>query len=102
MARILGALVAGLLPATLAPALPAYAGQSEPVLPPTGGDFQLGGVRDVPDRVDVVVRDRRADPPADTYHVCYVNGFQTQQWDGTVVGYDVALAPHGTRRRRRS
>ena len=47
---------------------------------PTGTDidYQLGGVRDVPDRVGIVVRDRRAAPLVDTYNVCYVNGFQTQ------------------------
>ena len=41
-------------------------------------DYQLGGVRDVPARVGIVVRDRAADPLPDHYNVCYVNGFQTQ------------------------
>ncbi len=40
-------------------------------------DYQLGGVRDVPDRVGTVVRDRTA-APAGGYDVCYVNAFQTQ------------------------
>ncbi len=42
-------------------------------------DYQLGGVWDgVPDRVGIVVRDRKAAPLAQRYNVCYVNGFQTQ------------------------
>jgi hypothetical protein len=41
-------------------------------------DYQLGGVRDVPDSVGIVVRDRTAQPLAGRYNVCYVNGFQTQ------------------------
>lgn len=47
---------------------------------PTGTDvdYQLGGVRSVPDYVGVVVRDRRASPAEGRYNVCYVNGFQTQ------------------------
>ncbi|MGB0099974.1 MAG: endo alpha-1,4 polygalactosaminidase [Nocardioides sp.] len=47
---------------------------------PTGTDvdYQLGGVRPVPDRVGIVVRDREAAPVAGVYNVCYVNGFQTQ------------------------
>ncbi|WP_432479597.1 endo alpha-1,4 polygalactosaminidase [Nocardioides sp. GXQ0305] len=60
---------------------PALAGEVAPAPPPTGvaWDYQLGGVRAVPDEVDVVVRDRRAEPLAgDVYDVCYVNGFQTQ------------------------
>ena len=50
------------------------------VLPmPVGvrADYQIGGVRDVPDDVGIVVRDRRAEP-AGVYDVCYVNAFQTQ------------------------
>lgn len=51
------------------------------VVPPPVGvdvDYQLGGVRSVPDRVGIVVRDRKAEPLAGRYNVCYVNGFQTQ------------------------
>ena len=40
-------------------------------------DYQLGGARDVPRTVGIVVRDRRAEPIG-RYDVCYVNGFQTQ------------------------
>lgn len=49
-------------------------------LPPTDTrfDYQLGGVRDVPDDVGVVARDRTADPLEGVYNICYVNGFQTQ------------------------
>ena len=41
-------------------------------------DYQLGGVRSVPPRVGIVVRDRNAKPLAGHYNICYVNGFQTQ------------------------
>ncbi|MCH1868845.1 endo alpha-1,4 polygalactosaminidase [Nocardioides sp. CFH 31398] len=43
-------------------------------------DYQIGGVRGVPDDVHVVVRDREAPPVerGDVYDVCYVNAFQTQ------------------------
>ena len=41
-------------------------------------DDQLGGVRSVPSRVGIVVRDRTAKPLAGRYNICYVNGFQTQ------------------------
>ncbi len=41
-------------------------------------DYQLGGVRSVPERVGIVVRDRTAKPLAGHYNICYVNGFQTQ------------------------
>ena len=49
-------------------------------LPPVGTDvgYQLGGSRDVPRHVGIVVRDREAAPTSDRYDVCYVNGFQTQ------------------------
>lgn len=44
----------------------------------TDVDYQLGGARDVPDFVGIVVRDRNAAPLEGRYNVCYVNGFQTQ------------------------
>ena len=77
-------LVAAVLVVTPAPAStarpdpPRAAGVT--ALPPTGvdWDYQLGGDRPVPDRVGVVVRDRRSEPVAGLYNVCYVNGFQTQ------------------------
>lgn len=48
---------------------------------PTGVDvdYQLGGARDVPERVGIVVRDRETTPAEGRYNVCYVNGFQTQE-----------------------
>ncbi|WP_319804077.1 endo alpha-1,4 polygalactosaminidase [Nocardioides dongkuii] len=56
-------------------AAPAYAVEQLPV--GTDVDYQLGGVRAVPDRVGIVVRDR-TEAPTGRYDVCYVNGFQTQ------------------------
>ncbi len=70
-------MVLGLLLLAVTPA----SGAAAPVRPlPTGTavDYQLGGVRDVPEQVGIVVRDRRAPPAAGRYSVCYVNGFQTQ------------------------
>jgi hypothetical protein len=61
--------------------LPSAAATASPVDPlPTGTtfDYQLGGVRSVPDSVGIVVRDRTAPPLPGRYNVCYVNGFQTQ------------------------
>lgn len=50
------------------------------LLPPVGGqpDYQLGEAYDPPAGVDIVARDRTADPVGDAYSICYVNGFQTQ------------------------
>jgi hypothetical protein len=56
-------------------AAPSYAFEELPV--GTHVDYQLGGNRDVPDDVGIVVRDREA-APAGRYDICYVNGFQTQ------------------------
>jgi hypothetical protein len=49
-------------------------------LPPAGAvpDYQLGGAYEPAAEVGVVGRDREADPAADVYSICYVNGFQTQ------------------------
>ena len=49
-------------------------------LPPTGGglDYQLGEAYPPEPDVDVLVRDRTAEPEPGAYSVCYVNGFQTQ------------------------
>lgn len=63
---------------------------SASVAPPPAGarfDYQLGGAYPLADGVDLVVRDRRADPEPGAYSVCYVNAFQTQpgeeaEWDG--------------------
>ena len=79
MTRVLRAGLAALL-TVVGLSLPAVAGSTEPLLPPTGvdWDYQLGGARAVPESVGVVVRDRRAEPVPGRYNVCYVNGFQTQ------------------------
>lgn len=68
------------------PAVPAaVAGGVVPEVTPfpvgSDADYQLGGPRDVPARVGIVVRDRaeKPTPPAEgRYDVCYVNAFQTQ------------------------
>src|SRR4051794_3285424 len=88
-------LVLGVLLAIGAFAVPAAA-----VTPPPSGadvDYQLGGVRPVPARVGIVVRDREARPVPGRYNVCYVNGFQTQPgerpvWRGHA---DLVLRDHG-------
>ena len=68
-----------LLVVALAVALasPAYA-DVEPLPVGTDVDYQLGGAKAMPPHVGILVRDRRADPAAGRYNVCYVNGFQTQ------------------------
>ena len=50
------------------------------VLPPIDGDldYQLGGAYPPPAGVQIVARDRTAQPAAGLYNVCYVNGFQVQ------------------------
>jgi hypothetical protein len=65
---------------------------AEVLLPPAGGtpDYQLGAAYPPAAAVDIVVRDRSADPAPDVYSICYVNGFQTQpgevdQWSGELV-----------------
>jgi hypothetical protein len=62
---------------------PAAAAEPAPGLPSdTDVDYQLGGAWDeVPAHVGIVVRDRKAEPLADRFNVCYVNGFQTQPDD---------------------
>ncbi len=78
--RIRTLLVLGLVAVLAATVAPSYAG-TVVQLPPAGTDFdyQLGGVRPVPGRVGIVVRDRGAEPLQGRYNVCYVNGFQTQE-----------------------
>ena len=67
-------------------ALLTLAGPAAAVEPPpldTDVDYQLGGAAAMPAHVGIVVRDRRAEPAAGRYNICYVNGFQTQpdeQW----------------------
>ncbi len=49
-------------------------------LPPTAGvlDYQLGAAYPPEDHVQIVARDRSADPAGGLYSICYLNGFQTQ------------------------
>jgi hypothetical protein len=56
---------------------------SGPVPPPAGAgfDYQLGGAYDPPAGAGIVVRDSTAQPVADSYSICYLNGFQTQPAD---------------------
>jgi len=50
-------------------------------LPPlnAGLDYQLGGPYTPAASVKIVSRDRKAQPAAGLYNICYVNGFQAQQ-----------------------
>ncbi len=62
-------------------ALLTLAGPAAAVEPPpldTDVDYQLGGAAAMPAHVGILVRDRRAEPAAGRYNICYVNGFQTQ------------------------
>jgi len=49
-------------------------------LPPanTQFDYQIGGAYTPLSEVDIVDRDRNAEPVAGKYNICYVNAFQTQ------------------------
>jgi hypothetical protein len=58
-------------------AAPSYA-DVEPLPSGTDVDYQLGGPKQLPAHVGIVVRDRTEKPAAGRYNVCYVNGFQTQ------------------------
>ncbi|MFS0714807.1 endo alpha-1,4 polygalactosaminidase [Microbacterium sp. 2P01SA-2] len=62
------------------------------VLPPVGGkpDYQLGGAYPPGVDVEIVGRDRTAEPAPGRYSICYVNGFQTQPaerdlWDADLL-----------------
>jgi hypothetical protein len=65
--------------ASMAVVVPAAAEPGPLFDPAADVDYQLGGEWDaVPVEVGIVVRDRKAEPLAERYNVCYVNGFQTQ------------------------
>ena len=66
------------MPLSAAAASPPTGDEPRPLPVGTDVDYQLGGVRPVPDRVGIVVRDRVAAPVPGRYNVCYVNGFQSQ------------------------
>jgi hypothetical protein len=53
------------------------------LLPPANGqfDYQLGGPYTPADSVEIVVRDRTAQPAHGKYNICYVNAFQSQPGD---------------------
>ena len=64
------------LGAALAPA------PTPPAPPPAnaGFDYQLGGSYPPPAGVRIVARDRTSHPLAGHYNICYLNGFQTQDY----------------------
>jgi predicted small lipoprotein YifL len=56
---------------------------ADPVKPlPTDGkfDYQLGGGYTPPSGVTIVTRDSTDTPAAGLYNICYINGFQTQDY----------------------
>ena len=75
--RRLAVLVTAMVLALLATG-PTAAADVRPLPTGTRADYQLGGDRDVPAEVGIVVRDRTGSPEAGRYNVCYLNGFQTQ------------------------
>ncbi|MEU8225773.1 endo alpha-1,4 polygalactosaminidase [Kribbella sp. NPDC048915] len=65
---------------------------AEVTLPPTGAnfDYQIGGAYTPTAGVQVVSRDRTAEPAAGLYNICYVNAFQVQpgeqdDWDADLL-----------------
>ena len=56
-------------------------------LPPVGGklDYQLGGAYPPPAGVTIVSRDRNERRRAGLYNICYVNGFQIQPDEESVL-----------------
>lgn len=62
-------------------------------LPPAGGapDYQLGGAYEPSPAVEIVVRDREADPADDRYTICYINAFQTQPGESDAWPAEVLL-----------
>ncbi|MHC9045572.1 endo alpha-1,4 polygalactosaminidase [Microbacterium saperdae] len=66
-------------------------------LPPAGAvpDYQLGGAYEPAAEVGIVGRDRSADPAADAYSICYVNGFQTQPGELDTWAADLLLQRDG-------
>ncbi|WP_201274629.1 endo alpha-1,4 polygalactosaminidase [Mycolicibacterium sp. CH28] len=72
---------------------------TSPVTPAVGVrvDYQLGGSYPPDPGVEVVVRDRTAEPAAGLYNVCYLNAFQAQPGDAanwTINGQDLTLRDH--------
>lgn len=86
--RILAAVAGVALIASLSTcARPATA---ETVAPPPVNapfDYQLGGPYDPRPEVEVVSRDRTAEPAPGLYSICYVNAFQTQPDEAEIAGW---------------
>ncbi|GGF33256.1 hypothetical protein GCM10010922_05470 [Microbacterium sorbitolivorans] len=61
----------------------------------TAFDYQLGGAYTPQDDVELVVRDRTAEPEDGVYSVCYVNAFQTQPGDLDAWSSDLLLTRDG-------
>lgn len=91
VALIAVALVAGVVKPDTQPATQLQATSDQPpgtrpdaspgvTLPPAGGlpDYQLGGAYEPAEAVEIVARDRLAEPAPGLYSICYINGFQTQ------------------------
>ena len=86
--RVLAA-VAGLgLVATLT--MCARPATADTVAPPPANapfDYQLGGPYDPRPEIEVVTRDRTAEPAPGLYNICYVNAFQTQPDEAEVADW---------------
>ncbi|WP_256335884.1 endo alpha-1,4 polygalactosaminidase [Microbacterium sp. cf332] len=73
------------------------AGTVDIALPPAGGlpDYQLGGAYEPEPDVEIVGRDRAAEPSVGRYSICYVNGFQTQPGERDLWDPDLLVAVDG-------
>lgn len=65
--------------------------------PPAGArpDYQLGGAYELAAGVEIVGRDREAEPAEGRYSICYVNGFQTQPNERQLWESDLLLTVAG-------
>jgi hypothetical protein len=77
--RLLVAAAATALAVTV-PTLTRTSADAAMTLPPVHAkfDYQIGGAYTPPAGVQVVTRDRTAEPAAGLYNICYVNAFQVQ------------------------
>lgn len=94
--RLVGSVVVIAVGVVALPA-PAHASRPEPAIelfaPGAVPDYQLGGPYDPPDGVEIVARDRTAEPADGVYSICYVNAFQTQpgelgEWPADLLLHD--------------
>lgn len=83
------------LPAVAPPVEAPVPGPAPIRLPPANGtfDYQLGGAYPPTDDVQVVSRDRTAEPVGGVYSICYVNLLQTQPDEE---GWSAGDPPYGT------